>query len=73
MGHDFNIHAPFGRGNQNRPTRFPINHNTQVEFASNLQPLFDQQGVDDFSFRAGLNRHQRASQHASGIVLGCFG
>ena len=54
----FNRHAPFRGSDHHRFANFAIDDNRQVQFASNIQPLLDIQGINLFAFFTGLDGDQ---------------
>jgi hypothetical protein len=66
FGDFLDIHTP-GRGSDERkPARLAVEHEAQINLASDVRPLFDVDLVYRQAFRPGLVGHQARAEHGSG-------
>ena len=69
LGNLFDLHATFRRGNDHDALGGAVQHETQIDFAGEVDRRFNVDAVDALAFGAGLMRHQFAAEHVVRRIL----
>src|SRR6185436_3849360 len=64
----FDVHATRGRSHENRPASLPIDNNSQIKFATNVESFFDKNLLDFAALGTGLRRDESHSDHLAGEI-----
>ncbi len=66
VGDLLDVHASLGRRHDGDSPRIAIEHEGEVELASNVEALLDVEAADNLALGAGLVRDERAAEHFVG-------
>ena len=62
------FHPAFGRGDDGDPARLAVNQQREIEFLRDVDTVGDVEALDLLAVRAGLDRHQRLTEHLGRIL-----
>ena len=71
--HLFDLYPAFGTDHHNRLVFSPIEDDSEIELAGQVQPFFNQDLTDKATRRSGLRRHQAAAKYLTRIIFRLLG
>ena len=69
----FDVYPSFGGGHQGHFVGGTVNQERNIEFISNVASLFNQNPLNNFTFRAGLMGDETHAEHISGVLFNFIG
>ncbi len=67
MGHLFDVHAAFGRGDDRDAAGLAIDQQSEIEFLRDVDAVGDVEALDLLALRASLDGDERLAEHLLGI------